>query len=267
MEEKNQNQTITIQPEVRQYRTLGFNRIAIRDLMTDDPVNHVKGIPMNAMRSTTARYNNGQMLSDKTVKRWQQGEDIYLSVLLNVCDELRIDPLRWICVDGQPLKSTIEDLYRLEQSGTDCATLLRERGIEPADYSDHKPLGKNQWDALMAEREEIIANCQRRGREYSRTQHAKTVSTLDNIGVIQEVARIQREAFEHENHSVAIIRREYQQLLEEANIRAGAAENEVRRLRDELRRMNEMLAHIHEGGISDIDEPSGMTAADDAQRE
>lgn len=261
MEEKN-----IIKPEVRQYHILGFNRTVIRDLMAGDVPNGSPAMPMCNIRNTTYNFS-GTALSDKTVKRWQQGEDIYLGVLLNVCDELQIDPLRWICVDGKPFKSTLEDLYRLEQSGTDCATLLRERGIEPVGESDHQPMTENEWKVALIERQEIIDDCPRLGKAYARRKTAQRVSALDERERIQQIVDIQRGAFEQANRVTATIRREYQELLNDANIKLGAAENEVRRLRDELRRMNEMLAHIHEGGISDIDEPSGMTAADDAKRE
>lgn len=239
MEEKSN----VIKPEEKKFHILGFNRTIVKKLIDGTLLEGIRPILVKEFRETTTNYG-GKKLSDKTVKRWQKGEDIYLSVLLNVCDELRLDPLRWICIDGKPLKSTLEDLYRLEQSGTDCATLLRERGIEPVVECENRPRTEDQWAEVLEKRKEMIEECQRFGREYERNKKARNVSALPNNDIIQQVAQIQREAFEQANHNTAAIRHEYQELLNDSNIKLGAANNEIERLREALRSANEQLEQV-----------------------
>ncbi len=80
----------------------------------------------NIAKKTFGHTNN------ETVNRWLEGEDIYFTKLVEICNDKKIDILSFIELDGKGLRSTLMDVIALEEQGLSVRDLMQKNNLRVA---------------------------------------------------------------------------------------------------------------------------------------
>ena len=172
-----------------------------------------------------------------TCIKWMTGSDIYLRSLLEVCNQTGIDLLSLVQYYGHRFKSNIEDLYRLELTGTTIADVLRERGIDSS-------------SATKLMDEELRASTNQRLIEQAEI-HAQSRKKTDDTeltmsSIIDRIIDMQSKAHEHELTSLERQRIESREIIDsQREYFVTQMENQRKEMQAEMeRQVKERQQHI-----------------------
>lgn len=85
----------------------------------------------NLKKTNIAKGIFGQTNND-TVNRWLEGEDIYFTKLVRICNAIKIDILSFLEFDGKTLRSTLMDIIALEEQGMSVRDLMQKSKLRVA---------------------------------------------------------------------------------------------------------------------------------------
>lgn len=83
----------------------------------------------NLKKTNISKRTFGQT-NNKTVNRWLNGEDIYFTKLISICNDKKIDLLSFLEFEGKAFRSTLMDVIALEEQGMSVRELMQKQEKE-----------------------------------------------------------------------------------------------------------------------------------------
>lgn len=186
---------------------------------------------LSALKKNRADFRSDiGIQNDVTVKRWIEGEDIYVSRLTQICNMYNMDILEFFLSDGQEIKSEkIQEYTEPVSTSDDITTILLKREKEIAELK-------------LQSKEDIFSI-----REELHRQEIKHIKEIAELTVrLREEERV-RLFEQHDQNSikskqeVEVLRSKMEQLLSEKDEENSLLQQRLNNLQIEYKEL-EMLA-------------------------
>lgn len=192
-------------------------------------------------RSIMGLFNH---TNQNTIKRWRDGEDIYLNALIRICNAFRLNLLQFIEYEGRPFETHIENLYRMEAAGIRLADILADHGVEPfRDNCNYRVRTDDMIEVDAEKRKLVLAKIHPIEKRNAIGTSSADGNQMSPVDIITRITAIQREDFEHERKALEALRKEMQEVIDDKD--------------EQITRLKVQLARAQENGYMDADKDAG----------